>query len=165
MANPVEVISGISASADFTPAAASYGAGDVMDVAKEFAWTYANGLAIPSGSMIRVLTSVLKINITAVPSGQTSYGLRNSSVPQPSAQADNAVWALAAVDLASSRGLIPLGTPALPSATSAALEIKTQYQDFDIKLVGNTHWARLVTDGAHTAAAVARQVILYGILI
>ncbi len=153
--------SGITASASFTPAAAAYGAGDIMSVAQELIFTNSDGSAIPVGSLIRVLSTVIKIDITAVPSGQTSYtGQLYSSTP-PSAQADNDLWSLASADLTVYRGPIALGTPV---DGGAALYIKGQYTDTDIKLAADKSslFMQLVTDGAHTAAAVARQILLYG---
>lgn len=153
---------GFTASASFTPAAAAYGAGDLMDVAKQFAFTDANGAAIPSASLIRILTAVTKIDVTAVPSGQTSYTLHLYSVTPPSAQADNDTWTLASGDLASYLGSIALGTPA---DLGAALYVKAQYIDFDMRLAGTSIYGVLVTAGAHTAAAVARQVRLHGVVL
>lgn len=153
---------GITANATFTPAAAAYGAADVMDVAKEFTFTTRNGLTVPQGSLIRVLTAIVKIDVTAVPSGQTSYTLQLYSSTPPSAQADNDVWTLASADLSAYRGSIALGTPA---DLGAALYVKSQYIDSDIKLTGTSVFAELVTDGAHTATAVSRMVLLYGILL
>lgn len=153
---------GITASASFTPAAAAYSGGDIIDVAKEMAFTYASGLAIQSGSLIRILSSVMKIDVTSVPSGQTSYTGRLYSVTPPSAQADNDAWTLASGDLTVYRGPISLGTPV---DEGAALYIKSQYIDTDIKLTGTSLWMELVTVGGFTATAVARQVILYGVVL
>lgn len=161
---PMSVFSaaGITASADFTPAAAAYGAADIMDVAKEFAFTFANGVAIPSGSLIRILSAIVKIDVTAVPSGQTSYALKLFSVTPPNAQADNDAFTLASADLTAYRGTIDLGTPV---DEGAALYIKTGGINADIKLAGTSLFGRLVSAGAHTSAAVARQVLLYGIVL
>lgn len=156
---------GITASATFTPAAAAYGAGDIMNVAKEFAWTFADsGLAIPTGSLIRVLSTVTKIDITAVPSGQTSYTLRKYGRTPPSAQADNDAWTLVSGDLPYYRGPLSLGTPV---DEGSCLYIKSQYIDTDIKLEdgSSSTWGELITDGAHTAAAVARTILLYGVVL
>lgn len=153
---------GIIASASFTPAAAAYGAADIMGTAMEMAFTDRNGTVIPAGSLIRILSSVIKIDITAVPSGQTAYTGRLYSATPPSAQADNAVWSLASGDLTVYRGPIALGTPV---DEGAALYVQSQYIDKDIKLVTSSLWMQLVTEGAHTSAAVARQVLLYGILL
>lgn len=157
--------SGIVASANFTPAAAAYAAADIISVAQVFNWTFsASGVAIPTGSLIRVLTSVLKIDQTAIISGETSYTLHNYSVTPPSAQADNAAWTLASADLSSYRGSIALGTPA---DLGAACFVKTGGLTEDIQLASgvSSHYGELVTVGAFTATAVARQVILYGILL
>lgn len=157
--------SGITASATFTPAAATYSAATLMDVAKQFNFTMSgSGLAIPTGSLIRILTTFVKIDITAVPSGQTSYSLYTYGVTPPSAQADQAAWAMASTDLATYRGKVSLGTPV---DLGSSLVVKTNYQDFDIKLdTGlSSIFGELVTDGGHTAAAVARTIVLYGIIL
>lgn len=153
---------GITASANFTPVAEAYGAGDIIDAAKEFAFTFANGQTIPVGSNIRILTSVMKIDATAIISGEASYSLPLYSVTPPSAQSNNNLWTLASADLAAYRGTLPLGTPV---DLGAALYIKTPYQDMDIKLTGTSLFGELVTNAAFTAAAVVRQVLLYGVLL
>ncbi|OWK18315.1 hypothetical protein AJ88_03810 [Mesorhizobium amorphae CCBAU 01583] len=82
--SPSSAHSAITASASFTPAAAAYGAGDIMDVAKQLSFVDRNGIAVPAGSLIRILTSIVKIDVTAVPAGQTSYTLQTYSVTPPS---------------------------------------------------------------------------------
>lgn len=159
---PVSSPSGIVASASFTPAAAAYSGGDLISVAQEFVFTDVNGTPVPPGSLIRVLTSVLKIDQTSIISGETSYSLALYSVTPPSAQADNAAWTLASGDLTAYRGTLALGTPV---DLGAACYVKTGYQDFDIRLGdGKTSvFGQLVTAGGFTATAVARQVLLYGV--
>ena len=152
---------GLLTSATFTPTAAAYGAGDIMDVAKQLQFLDSSGDPVPEGSIIRILSAVMKIDVNAVPSGQTSYTLHLYSVTPPSAQADNAAWTLASADLDGYRGALALGAPV---DLGACLYIRAQYLDIDVKLVTDSLWAELVTDGAHTAAAVARQIILYGIV-
>jgi hypothetical protein len=149
-----------TASATFTPTAAAYGAGDIMDVAKEFSFVDRNGLAVPAGSIIRILTSEFRLDEAAVASGQTSYSLPLFTVTPPSAQADNAAWSLSAADLASYVGSLFIGTPVDLGATQW---VKTQYLDLDVKLAGTSLFGRLVTAGAHTAAAVARSVTLLAV--
>lgn len=166
MANQVEPVPvGITATASFTPAAAAYGAADMISVAKEFAWTVAGtGIAIPKGSLIRITTAIVRIDQTAVISGETSYTLHNYSVTPPSTQADNDAWTLASADLSAYRGSISLGTPA---DLGAACFVKTTGLSDEIKLADarDSHWGELVTVGAFTATAVARQVTLYGFLL
>lgn len=153
---------GISATASFTPAAAAYSAADQISTAKEFAFTFHNGLAVPSGSSIRILTSSIKIDATAVISGETSYTLHLYTVTPPSAQADNDAWTLASADLPSYAGSIALGTPV---DLGAALYVKTGGINLDIALAGTSLFGSLVTVGAFTAAAVARQIRLHGIVL
>lgn len=156
---------GIVASANITPSAAAYGALDLMAQAAEFVFTFADGSAIPTGSLIRILTAVMKIGITAVPSGQTSYTLQcYGQTPTGTPQADNDLWAAAAGDQTIYQGAIDLGTPA---DLGAFLYIKKQYVDFDIKLTDgeDSIFGQLVTVGAHTATAVARQILLRAIIL
>lgn len=150
-----------TAAASFTPAAAAYGAGDIMDVAKELSFV-SGAIVVPTGSLIRVITAVVKIDITSVPSGQTSYTLQCYGVTPPSAQADNDAWTLASGDLTAYLGSINLGTPV---DLGAALYVKGGYVDFDMRLAGTSIFAQLVTVGAHTATAVARQIRLHAILL
>lgn len=157
------ISTGIVASASFTPAAAAYGAGDLISVAQVFTFAYLDGRPIQPGALIRVLTTVMKIDQTAVQAGETSYTLPMYSVTPPSAQADNAAWTLASADLAAFRGTLALGTPV---DLGAACYVKTQLSDSqDINLTAATLYGELVTTAAFTATAVARQVLLYGIVL
>lgn len=155
-------LSAFSASASFTPAAAAYGAADLMSVAQKFAFADANGDALPIGSLIRIVSASTKIDVTSVPSGQTSYTLHCYNVTPPSAQADNAAWSLASGDLASYLGSIALGTPV---DLGDALYVRSSYTDFDMRLISSSIYGVLVTVGAHTAAAVARQIRLHGVVL
>lgn len=154
---------GVVASASFLPAAAAYSANTIIDVPKQFSWLYANGKPVATGALVRVLTTIIKIDATALISGEAAYSLACYSVTPPSAQADQAAWTLASADLPSYRGTIPLGTPV---DLGAALYIKTQQSDQqDINLTGIGMFGRLITVGGFTAAAIARQVFLYGIVL
>lgn len=152
---------GCIASASFTPAAAAYGAADVVDVAKEFGFIYADGTPVPAGSLIKLTASVLKIDQTALQSSEGAYVLYLYSETPPSAQADNAAWALASADLPSYRASLALGTPV---DLGAACHIRVSGLDVPIKLgSGKTSlFGALVTTPAFTFTAVARQVTLYG---
>lgn len=155
--------SGISASASFTPVAEAYSAADTISTAQEFLFTHTrNGLVVPAGSMIRILTSSIKIDATAVISGETSYTLHLYTVTPPSAQANNAAWTLASADLPYYAGSIALGTPV---DLGAALYVKTGGINLDIALAGTSLFGSLVTVGGFTATAVARQIRLHGIVL
>lgn len=157
---------GIVASASFTPAAAAYGAADVMDVAKELAFTYADsGEAVQTGSLIRITTSVLRIDATALQASEAAYSLALYNVTPPSAQADNAAWTLASGDLSAYLGTLGLGTPV---DAGAALFIQTQLsdkQDFLLASGKTSLFGALITVAGFTATAVARQVKLYGYVV
>lgn len=157
----------VSASVDFQPIAGAIGALDVMGAADTgtFAFTFSNGIAVPSGSIIRLLGSELRINETALISGEEGYSLALYDVAQPSAQADNALWTLASADLAAYKETLSLGTPV---DLGAACYIKTQFSDKqDFKLLGTSLFGRLITVGAHTQPSTppVRRVTLLGVLL
>jgi hypothetical protein len=166
MANPVECTPvGVVASASWTPAGAAYGAADTVSVAQALSWTFTHsGVAVPAGSTIRILTSELKIDATAVIASETSYTLHLYSRTPPSAQANNAAWSLASTDLPYYLGSLALGTVV---DLGAAVYVKTGGHDLDIALETNVTsiYGSLVGVGAVTLAAVARQVTLRGMLI
>lgn len=153
---------GVIASASFMPAAAAYGAGDIIAAAQALNFTFGDGDAVPPGTIIRILSSVVKIDQTGVISGETSYALHLYSATPPSAQADNDTWTLASADLAAYLGSLSLGTPV---DMGAACYVKTVGLSEDIALAttGIGAFGRLVTAGAFTATAVARQVLLRGV--
>jgi hypothetical protein len=154
---------GIYASANFTPAAAAYSAGDIIDTAKEFAFAYADGSPVDSGSLIRITSTVLKIGAAALIASEGAYTLQNYGAAQTTAQADNDPWTLTTDDLAAYRGALALGTPV---DLGGALYVKTQLTDQqDIRLIGTSLFSRLVTTPGLTFAAVARQVTLYGVVL
>jgi hypothetical protein len=166
MANPVECTPvGVKATASWTPVAEAYSAGDTISTAQALAWTFTHsGIAVPAGSTLRILTSELKIDATAVIASETSYTLHLYSRTPPSAQANNAAWSLASADLPYYLGSLALGTVA---DLGAAVYVKTGGHNLDIALEsGHTFiFGGLVGVGAVTLAAVARQVTLRGMLI
>lgn len=164
VANPVPVLgtNACYATATFTPAASAYSANDIMGASAEFAFTFADGTAIPTGSIVRILDSLLRIDVTALQASEAGYQLQTYSATQPSAQADNDAWTLASGDLTSYRGSMAIGTPV---DLGAALFVRTPYQDFDVRLTTSSLWARLQTLAGFTATAVARSVTLYGVVL
>jgi hypothetical protein len=163
-ANRVPVLgpTGCRATASFTPAAAAYSAADTMDVAKEFAFTFSDGTAIPAGSLIRVLSAVLRIDTTALQASEAGYQLQAYSVTPPSALADNAAFTLSSADLPSHQGVIGIGTPV---DLGAALFVRTLDINIDVQLTTSSMWAYLQTIAGFTATAVARQVSLRAVVL
>lgn len=142
---------GIGASASFTPIAAAYSAGDVVDAAKEF-----TDLG-PTGALIRIIGTVLKIDATALVASEGAYTLHLYTATPPSAQADNAAWTLASADLPYYCGSVDLSTPV---DLGAGLYVATGGLTKDIALIGTSLFGRLVTVAGITLPAVARQVQL-----
>lgn len=153
----------VTASAQFLPTAVSYTAGNIVDVAKEFVFVDKSGLAVPKGSVIRILTAALKIDANALISGEAIYTAHGYSVTPPSARANNAAWARASADLPSFRGDLTIGTPV---AAGGTCYVKTQFSDQqDFFLAAQSLWFELVNSGTFTGAVVARELFLYGILL
>lgn len=153
---------GIIASASFTPTAAAYSAGAIFGVAQALAFTTAiGGQPVPAGTLMKLLSTVLKIDATALQASEAAYNMALYDVTPPSAQANLAVWTLASADLPSYRGTIPVGTPV---DAGNALFIKVQQTDQQfIKLgTGGQLFGELITVPAFTPTAIARQITVYG---
>ncbi|KGT75804.1 hypothetical protein MA20_31930 [Bradyrhizobium japonicum] len=153
----------VKASASFMPSAASYAAGNIIDTAKEFVFADRMGRLLPPGSLIRIISAVMKVDASALISGEAAYTAHTYSVTPPSARANNSAWARASGDLPSYRGSLALGTPA---AAGGTCYVKTQFSDQqDFELPGSSLFLELINAGTFTAAAVARQIFLYGFLV
>ena len=159
----VGVGAGVVATASFTPTASSYAAGNIIDTAKEFAFTYADGSPVQAGALVRLVSSIIKINASALISGEVAYTAHTYSVTPPSARANNAAWARASGDLSAYRGAIALGAPV---ALGGTCYVKTQFTDQqDFNLGGTSLWLELINAGTFTGAAVARAIHLYGVVL
>ncbi len=156
------IAEGFTADGSFVPTATAYGAGDIMDVTQEMLLTDRRGLLVPEKSLIQVIAAIVKINVASIPSGQTSYTLQLYSAAPPSAQNDNDAWTLALTDLDSYHGSIALGAPV---DVGGALYIRTDGLNMNLRLITPSIFARLVTDGGHTPAAVARAVRLHAVVV
>lgn len=152
----------ISATASFTPTAVAYSANNTMGVAQIFMFTLADGSAVPATAGIRILSSTLKIDETAIISGETGYALQAYGVTPPSALANNTAWTLSSADLPSYQGSISIGTPA---DLGAACFIKTSGIDQQLKLTAGGVYMYLQTLGAFTSNTTQRQIILEGIIL
>lgn len=153
---------GCTATAVFTPTAGAYSAGDVIDIAKEFAFKFANGQDVPPGSLIRVTDTILSMDAVSLDASDGAYVLHTYRVSPPSAQADNAVWTLSSPDLPYYIDPVPLGTLV---DLGAALRIKQTDLNINIKLTNSSAWGRLVTTPGLTMTAVPRQILLIGIVL
>lgn len=159
MPNRVDVSGqGYYATATFTPAAAAYGAGDVISVAQTLTWLDSGGVAFPGGELV-IVSSQLLISETALQASEASYSLKLFNVTPPSARADNAVWDIPAGDRASYLGALALGTP-VDIGSSLVIEVDNIQKMINVLPTGKT-FAELVTAAGFTATATARKVLLH----
>lgn len=116
----------------------------------------------PDGAGEYLVTSAeLEIDLSAVPSGMTSFNLHLHSASPNSDLADNAAYDLTSGDRSTYLGKINLGTPVDEGST---LYIKQDGINQQITLAGTDLFAYLVTVGAYTpASATVYKVTLHGI--
>lgn len=151
--NPLPVAGqAYSASATFTPAAASHVAGDVNGGAQSFA------LGAISGS--RVMITSASLQISSATAEATAWRLYLFNVTPPSALADDAAFTLPTGDLASFLGYVDLGT-AVDLVDNQWVE--THIINKQIKLAGTSVFGYLVNLTTLTPAAVAHIVTLHTI--
>lgn len=136
----------------------AYAAGDVVGAAAaaiEF-----KKLAAP-GSLIVITDADLRIDVTGVPAGMTSFRLHLYDATPPSALADNAAWDLPAGDRASYLGYIDLGTPVDVGST---LFVQPDPQPTKLVKMGATSslFGYLVTAGGYTPSSAAVKAIRLG---
>ena len=121
-----------------------YDAGDVVGGAFEF-----TNMG-PSGGRIMLTSSEFEWDVSAIPSGATSFFLALYNVTPPSAYADGATWDLASGDRASFMGILQLGTPVdLGSTCYVSQDIINKQR----KLAGTSIFAYCVTVGGYTPTA------------
>lgn len=144
---------GFVSSATFTPAAAGYVAGDIMQGGREL-----TNIGPAGGGAVIITNTRLRVDASAVQSGETSYTLQLYTVTPPSAFADNAAWDLPSGDRASYVGAITLGT-VVDVGSTLWIEQTGLTKQITVP-AGGSLFAYLVTNGAFTATAAARVVTL-----
>jgi len=147
---PRVTLSSYSASATFTPAAASHVAGDSFGTAQEFA------LNAPAGSRLRITSVTLEIDDATIET--TAWRLHLFNVTPPSALADDAAFLLAAGDRASYLGYVDISQVLDLGST---LYIDMPNLDKQIKLLGTSVFGYLVNGTTLTPAAAAHIVTIH----
>lgn len=139
----------------------AYTAGDVVGAAAA-AITFPN--MGPSGGGEFMFTSVaFEWDVTAVPSGATTFTLHLYSVTPPSALADNAAFDLPSGDRASYLGSIFLGAPVDLGST---LYVEQHGVNKQVTLASSNVFGYLVTTGAYTpASAAVYRIGLHGVAV
>jgi hypothetical protein len=128
----------------------AYTANDVVGDSNNAIWTFQN--AGPAGQEVFITTAKLEIDITAIPSGMTSFRLYLYSVSPASALADNAAFDLPSGDRPGFIGYMDLGSPADLGST---LYVQTDQINKQLKLAAgdSSLYGYLVTNGGFTPAA------------
>ena len=121
----------------------AYTANDVLGGAITF-----TGMGPSPGGEVIITSVQMEIDVTAIPSGMTSFRLYLYSVTPPSALADNAAWDLPSGDRASYKGYVDLGSPADLGST---LYVETNGVNKQITVPsGGSLFGYLVTNGGFT---------------
>lgn len=139
-----------SASASFTPIAASHVAGDVNGAAQEFA-----SLGSSGGQVMITSATILVAGGTAE---ATAWRLHLYSVTPPSALADDAAWDLPSGDRASYLGFVDLGTA---TDVGSTLWGEVHGTNKHLRLSGTSLFGYLVNLTTLTPQAVAHTVTLH----
>lgn len=149
-----------SASATFTPAAASHTNGDSVGVAQEFVLKNSRNEPPPSGAHIKITGATLRINTDTIET--TAWRLHLFNVTPPSALADDAAFVLAAGDRASYLGYVDI-IQVLDLVDT--LYVEAVHPNKPIKLAGTSVFGYLVNGTTLTPAAVAHVVTLQAELV
>lgn len=108
----------------------------------------------PANGHIYITDSKFMMNVTAVPTGLSSFTLHLYDATPPSAITDNSPFTLGSGDRASYLGSINLGTPSLVGVgTGTPYVMQTQLNSGFIMPAGTSLFAYLVTSVAYTPAA------------
>lgn len=108
------------------------------------------GVMGPSGGEVMITSAALELDVSAIPSGMTSFRLYLYGVTPPSATADNSAWDLPSGDRASYLGYVDLGVPVDLGST---LYVETNGVNKQVTLSGTHVFGYLVTIGGYTPAA------------
>lgn len=104
----------------------------------------------PSAGRIMLTSTQLELDISAIPTGMTSFFLALYNVTPPSALADNAPWDLPSGDRSAFLGIVPLGTP---TDLGSTLYVEQNIINKQIKLAGTSLFGYLVTQTGYTPAS------------
>jgi hypothetical protein len=127
----------------------AYTAGDVVG-ATAAVWTFPN--MGPAAGHVLLTTADLRIDVTAIPTGMTSFRLHLYNVTPASALADNAAWDLPAGDRTGYQGYIDLGSPADLGST-LYVQVDQINKQVELASADTTLYGYLVTNGGFTSAA------------
>jgi hypothetical protein len=142
-----------TASATFTPAAASHTNGDSVGVSAEFVLKDSRGGTPQAGSTVLITSASLRIDGATIET--TAWRLHMFSVTPPSALADDAAFLLASGDRASYLGYIDL-SQVVDLGDSLYIEMSNIQKQ--MTLTGTSFFGYLVNGTTLTPQAVAHTV-------
>jgi len=131
----------------------AYASGDVLgdSTSTSSALEFTN-IAGAGGGDVLITSASLEIDVSAIPSGMTSFRLYLYSVTPPSALADNAAWDLPAGDRASFLGYVDLGSPVDLGST---LYVEVNGVNKQVTAASTSLFGYLVTTTGYTPTAQA----------
>lgn len=155
---------GCYAAANYQPIAGAYSAADIQDTAKAFTWYYANGVVVPATAIVRVVSTRMTINLTAVPSTQTSFTLALFKAARATPLADNNAWSLPAAEIDNYMDKLSLGAPVV---VGSILHVRQSTLSYDYQMLASGMVGELITDAGYTAGATppAHSVKLLGVVL
>ena len=134
-----------------------YGNGDVVGVTGGgTACIEFTNMGPSAGGEIELCSSRFQRNASALIGAEAGYTLYLYNVTQPGAQVDNAVFTIAAGDMASYLGKIALGTPV---DEGAILHVEVNNIGKQITLLTSSLFGVLVTDVGYQPASAAVHVV------
>lgn len=125
----------------------AYTAGDVVGGVVTFL-----DMASTIGRDVVIISADLRINITAIPTGMSSFRLYLYNGTPPSALADNAAWDLPAGDRAAFLGFVDVGSPADLGSTLFC-QVDALNKQVRMGAAETALYGYLVTNGGFTPAA------------
>jgi hypothetical protein len=141
--------------------ATAYTAGDVLGVALDTTTSAITFTGIgPIGKVIRITGTRLEIDVTAIPTGMTSFRLHLYNATPATVYYDNAAWDLPDNDRAKYLGYVDLGTPVDLGST---LYVQQTGLDYDFLMGASANlFGYLVTNGGFTPSdSTVKSITLY----
>lgn len=129
----------------------TYDANDVVGAAT--AALTLEGIGPEGGGEVIITYASLRIDVSSIPTGMTSFKLALYDATPPSALADAATWDLPSGDRANFKGFVDLGTP-VDLGSTLFVEIYPVNRQITVA-DGGALYAYLITNGSYTATAQA----------
>jgi hypothetical protein len=151
-----------SASATFTPAAASHVAGDVIGAEAEFAFLDRNGGAPAKGSHLNITSATLRISGGTIET--TAWRLHLYNATPPSSYDDDGAWDIATNDIAIYLGYVDF-SQVLDFGTTLYIDMPNLNKQIKLAAGSSSVFGYLVNGTTLTPQAVAHVVTLHAVAV